>query len=258
MSRAAMASRWLSITVPTSELRRKDVSSTLLARDFQALYDSRFSMSCCRRSAFSRRIEATSRWLSSIGPTAPSSRRSVPSRMFASGVLSSCDMWRRKRFRSSAMSSRRVRSHSSWRPRAERSAGPLIAIACENAPRPRSLIARSMARSGRSTKNQKMPATASAAGTRPMMASSRPCCVALRLALDLLEARVDAEARPLGEPVRGDVQRLEAADDRSGPAARRVAAHEGGGGFARGPHRLDVGLGHVFGEFLQRAQLKAA
>ncbi len=135
-------------------------------------------MSCCRRSAFSRRIEATSRWLSSIGPTAPSSSRSVPSRMFASGVLSSCDMWRRNRFRSRAMSSRRVRSHSSWRPRAERSAGPLIAIACEKAPRPRSLIARSMARSGRSTKNQKMPATASAAGTRPMIASSRPCCVA--------------------------------------------------------------------------------
>ena len=57
--------------------------------------------------------------------------------------------------------------------------GPLIAIVCEKAPRPRSLIARSIARSGRNTKNQKTPATASAAGTRPVIVHSSPCCVAL-------------------------------------------------------------------------------
>ena len=66
----------------------------------------------------------TSRWPVSSSPTAPSISSSVPSRMLASGVFSSCDMCRRNRLRSCASSSSRLRSHSSWCPSRSRSTGP--------------------------------------------------------------------------------------------------------------------------------------
>ena len=69
-------------------------------------------------------MPATSRCSVLSEPTAPSISSSVPSRMFASGVLSSCDMCRRNLLRSSEISSSRTRSHSSWRPSACRSVGP--------------------------------------------------------------------------------------------------------------------------------------
>ena len=82
----------------------------------------------CSLMPFSRRIAVTSRWLESSSPTAPSISSSVPSRILASGVFSSCDMWRRKRLRSCASSSSRWRSHSSWWPRRSRSSGPVTAM----------------------------------------------------------------------------------------------------------------------------------
>ena len=81
-------------------------------------------MSRCSLMPLSRRMATTSRWELSRGPTAPSMSSSAPSRMLASGVFSSCDMWRRKRLRSCARSSRRRRSHSSCAPRRSRSRGP--------------------------------------------------------------------------------------------------------------------------------------
>ncbi len=73
-------------------------------------------MSFCSLTPLSRRMPVTSCcWMSSC-PTEPSSSSSVPSRIFASGVLSSCDMWRRNLFFSSVDSLSRCRSHSSWRP----------------------------------------------------------------------------------------------------------------------------------------------
>ena len=140
---------WFSITCLISGRARNSLSSRPRLCVCQALNDSRFSIRRCRRMPLSRRMVVTSRWPLCSSPTAPSISSSVPSRMFASGVLSSWDMWRRKRLRSSASSSRRWRSHSSWRPRRSRSRGPVTSIACENVPRPSSLIARSMARNGR-------------------------------------------------------------------------------------------------------------
>ena len=119
----------------------------------------------CNLMPLSRRIAVTSRCPLSSSPTAPSISRSVPSRILASGVLSSCDICRRNRFRSWARSSRRWRSHSSWRPRRSRSSGPLTTIGCENVPRPSSLIARSIWRSGRPIQKVTASTTTRVSGT---------------------------------------------------------------------------------------------
>ena len=140
---------WFSSTCLMSGRRRNSLISSVALWLCQALNDSRFSISRCSLMPLSRRIAVTSRCPLPSSPTAPSISSSVPSRMLASGVFSSCDMWRRKRLRSCARSSRRWRSHSSWWPRRSRSRGPETAIGCVKAPRPSSLIARSIWRSGR-------------------------------------------------------------------------------------------------------------
>ncbi len=101
---------------------------------------------------------------------------SVPSRMLASGVFSSCDMWRRKRLRSCARSSRRLRSHSSCPPRRSRSCGPETAIGLVKVPSPSSLIARSSWRSGRPDADGEHEH-----GDRPRAAASRAACHSRRL-----------------------------------------------------------------------------
>ena len=127
----------------------------------------------CSLMPFSRRIAATSRWLESSSPTAPSISSSVPSRMLASGVLSSCDMWRRKRLRSCASSSRRCRSHSSCPPRRSRSCGPETAIGLVKVPSPSSLMARSSWRSGRPTPTVRTSTARSASGSSSAACHSR-------------------------------------------------------------------------------------
>ena len=121
-----------SITLFTSGRSRNSESSSAPPLAAQALKLSRFSIMRCRRMPFSRRMAVTSRCAGSRSPTAPSMSSSVPSRRFASGVFSSCDIWRRKRFFSSSSSTKRVRSHSSCCPSCSRSVGPLMAMGVSN------------------------------------------------------------------------------------------------------------------------------
>ena len=73
-----------------------------------------------------------------------------------------------------------------------------------------------------------------------------------RLALDVLEPGVDAEARPLCEPVGFDAEDLETAHDGRGRHACCAIPDEGGAGFAGGPDLIDIRFRHVVGELLQR------
>ena len=132
----------------------------------------------CSLMPFSRRIAATSRWLESSSPTAPSISSSVPSRMLASGVFSSCDMWRRKRLRSCASSSRRLRSHSSCPPSRSRSCGPETTIGLVKLPSPSSLIARSSWRSGRPTPMVSTNTATTASGSSSVPATAGACAPA--------------------------------------------------------------------------------
>ena len=74
---------------------------------------SRSSMSFWSESVFSRTIRTMSCCSRVSLPPTSSRRSSAPSRTAVSGVLSSCDTWRRKRVCCSSSSRRRVRSHSS-------------------------------------------------------------------------------------------------------------------------------------------------
>ena len=164
---------WFSSTCFTSGRRRNSVASRPTLEVCQALKDNRFSIMRCSLIPFSRRIAVTSRWLESSSPTAPSISSSVPSRMLARGVLSSCDMCRRKRLRSWASSSSRWRSHSSCPPRRSRSCGPVTAIVLVKVPWPSSLMARSSCRSGRPTPRVNTNTATTASGSSGAACHSR-------------------------------------------------------------------------------------
>ena len=78
---------------------------------------SRSSISFCSDSVFSRTMRTMSRCSGVSLPPTPSRSSSAPSRTAVSGVFSSCDTWRRKRFCCSSSSASRARSHSSRWPR---------------------------------------------------------------------------------------------------------------------------------------------
>ena len=164
---------------------------------------------------FSRKIAVTSRWLLCSSPTAPSIKSSVPSRIFASGVFSSCDICRRNRFFSCARSSNRPRSHSNCAANRSRSAGPRMAMGLENVPRPSSLMARSMARMGLPNRYVNTPTTASVKGT-----SSRVCQNRFRCARCVASCR-PASSRSICALTRFDT--LDAISESCGNALTRFA-----------------------------------
>ena len=80
------------------------------------------------------------------GPPTSSCSSSAPSRSAVSGVFSSCDRWRRKRFFCASSSARRRRSQSSRSPSVFRSSGPLTAIGCAKSALPSWRMAASSSR----------------------------------------------------------------------------------------------------------------
>ena len=110
---------------------------------------SRSSICCSRRRALSRTISVTSRWVVFRRPGTSSSSRFEPSRIAVIGVLSSWDMWRRKRDFFASRSPRRWRSHSRRRPSSTKSCGPRTTIRSPSLPSPSARIALSISPTGR-------------------------------------------------------------------------------------------------------------
>ena len=127
-----------------------------------------------------------------------------------SGVLSSWEIWCRKRFFSCSTSSRRVRIQLSRSPSCSRSRGPTIVTALEKSPSPRRRMARSSCRNGRVIRKVNTAASSSAPGTSAIACNTSLRCrrspnssrrstspsTSLRLSISILRASRDSAPNP--------------------------------------------------------------
>jgi hypothetical protein len=114
----------------------------------------------------------TSAWFGLSGPATPSPSTATPSRSDASGVLSSCDTWRRKRALSASSSVSRSRSQSScWLTR-RTSFGPRMSIGRSSRFSPSATMARSSRWNGLASQMPKPTAISAASRIEPVT-----CCV---------------------------------------------------------------------------------
>ena len=180
--------RWASTCASSSWRRSVLARLSWRASNAAALKRSKASIWFCSTTVFWCRMPVTSRWLSVNGPATSSCSRATPSRMAASGVLSSWEMWRRKRALSASSSVSRRRSHSRRWPTRRTSAGPRIWIGSCSRFSPRPTMARSSRLKGRPSHTPKATAISSASATapttsrmaRPRLASSCACRAWLR------------------------------------------------------------------------------